>query len=82
MTFWKDDFLAFSNVTMSLSRRQFIAPRWVLVVASFEKLFLIINSSLNFVIYCLAGKGFRQQMCNLLFRYTFTTLFDLLILIS
>ena len=49
-------------------KRPFYSPRWVLIAACVEKLLLIANSSFNFVIYCLAGKGFRQQMCKLLFR--------------
>ena len=39
-----------------------------MIAACVEKLLLIANSSFNFVIYCLAGKGFRQQMCKLIFR--------------
>jgi len=43
-------------------KRPFYSPRWVLIAACVEKLLLIANSSFNFVIYCLAGKGFRQQV--------------------
>ena len=42
--------------------KNFFSPPWVLILASVEKLTLIINSSINFVFYCLAGKSFRQQM--------------------
>ena len=51
-----------------LYKRPFYSPRWVLIAACVEKLLLIANSSFNFVIYCLAGKHFRQQMCKLIFR--------------
>ena len=42
--------------------KNYFSPTWVLIFASVEKLLLIVNSSINFVFYCLAGKSFRQQM--------------------
>jgi hypothetical protein len=47
-----------------LFKRPFYSPSWVLILSSVEKLTLIINSSINFIFYCLVGKAFRQQMCK------------------
>ena len=49
-----------------LFKMPFYSPSWVLMLSSVEKLTLIINSSINFVFYCLVGKAFRQQMCKVI----------------
>lgn len=54
-----------------LFKMPFYSPSWVLVMSSVEKLTLIINSSINFVFYCLVGKAFRQQMCKVIFEAGF-----------
>ena len=50
--------------------RPYLQPAWVLYVSSVEKLLLILNSSINFVYYCICGKTFRQHMCKLFFGWT------------
>ena len=42
--------------------KNYYSPTWVHIVASVERLLLTVNSSINFVFYCLAGQSFRQQM--------------------
>ena len=43
---------------------RFYQPSWVIILSCVEKFTMILNSSINFVYYCLAGKAFRQQMCK------------------
>ena len=60
--------LTILNLTCLKSYVQSCKHYYQQIAACVEKLLLIANSSFNFVIYCLAGKGFRQQMCKLIFR--------------
>ena len=40
-------------------KRHYYQPSWVIIMSYFEKLFLVLNSSINFIFYCVSGKGFR-----------------------
>ena len=55
------------DICMKKYNRHYFQPIWVLILAYFEKLSLILNSSINFVFYCLAGQAFRQQMYKVIF---------------
>jgi hypothetical protein len=63
------------EVPMSIERdmcktmfaKHYYQPAWVIILSCVEKFTLILNSSINFVYYCLAGKAFRQQMCKVVF---------------
>merc|ERR1711915_66583 len=41
-------------------------PRWMHIVSCLSHLMLMMNSSCNFVVYCLVGSRFRQTFLNLL----------------
>ena len=41
-------------------------PEWQVVVDVFARYMAVINSSINFIIYCVAGKQFRGVLVTLL----------------
>ena len=46
-------------------------PTWLFPVAALSHLMLIVNSSINFVIYCAVGSKFRDQSFTSLMAYLF-----------
>ena len=43
---------------------QYIRPSWTIALTCIEKIFLIFNSSANFIFYCFAGREFRRLFCH------------------
>ena len=58
----------YRKVCMNDFGRHYFQPSWVMVSSYFEKLFLIFNSSINFLFFCLVSKMFRKQMIKVIFR--------------
>ena len=54
------------TLTLEFSHEKQEYPPWIMILAPIYKLCLMLNSSLNFVIYCLAGDNFRKQSKSLL----------------
>jgi hypothetical protein len=44
----------------------YYGPEWQLVVDMFARYLAVLNSSINVIIYCVAGKQFRNVLSNLL----------------
>ena len=42
-------------------------PEWQLVMDQFARYLVVLNSSINFIIYCLAGNQFRSVLIGTLF---------------
>lgn len=42
-------------------KRVYYPPAWVLILSYFEKWFLILKSSINFILYCVSSKAFRYD---------------------
>ena len=62
-------FLAFYHVSVVEQTRLCIekghnpkTPDWLYVISAFNHLMLMINSSVNFIIYCAVGSKFRQEI--------------------
>ena len=49
-------------------RGRFHSPYAVYILTSFNNLCLVLNSSINFVVYCMAGRSFRRTLIDLLCR--------------
>ena len=47
-------------------RGRFHSPFFVYILTSFNNLCLVMNSSINFVVYCMAGRSFRNTLIKLL----------------
>jgi hypothetical protein len=43
----------------------YYGPEWQLVVDMFARYLAVVNSSINFIIYCVAGKQFRNVLLTL-----------------
>merc|ERR1712156_167338 len=48
------------------NRGQLHSPYAVYILTSFNNLCLVLNSSINFVVYCMAGRSFRTTLLDLL----------------
>ena len=61
-------FLSFSgdaHADYCMHRDQLNSPFYVWVLTSFNNFFLVVNSSINFVVYCFVGRGFRNTLIGL-----------------
>ena len=47
-------------------RGRFHSPYIVYILTCFNTLCLVLNSSINFVVYCMAGRSFRSTLVSLL----------------
>lgn len=45
---------------------RFHIPVVFYILVSIHHVFLVLNSSINFIIYCCVGKDFRGKLCSLL----------------
>ena len=48
-----------------MNRGRFPSPFIVWIMTSFNNVFLVLNSSINFVVYCLMGRSFRNTLIDL-----------------
>lgn len=48
-----------------MNRGRFPSPVAVWIMTSFNNVFLVLNSSINFVVYCLVGRSFRMTLIDL-----------------
>ena len=55
----------------------YFGPEWQLVVDMIARYLAVINSSINFIIYCLAGKQFRRVLATVLHLRTGRTVHNL-----
>ena len=55
----------------------YFGPEWQLVVDMITRYLAVINSSINFIIYCVAGKQFRSVLATLLHLKTERTVHNL-----
>ena len=52
----------------------YYGPEWQLVVDMLARYLAVLNSSINFIIYCVAGKQFRSVLVTLLHLKTESTI--------
>ena len=52
----------------------YYGPEWQLLVDMFARYLAVLNSSINFIIYCVAGKQFRSVLVTVLHLKTETTI--------
>ena len=45
---------------------EYFAPEWQMVVDMINRYLAVVNSSINFIIYCVAGKQFRSVLSSML----------------
>ena len=57
--------VAYSLTSVLLGKEHQPKPNWINIISPIYKLCLMLNSSLNFIIYCLAGENFRKQFAML-----------------
>ena len=46
----------------------YYGPEWQLVVDMFARYLAVVNSSINFIIYCLAGSQFRHNLLDMVMK--------------
>ena len=59
------------------SAASYYGPEWQLVVDMLARYLAVVNSSINVIIYCVAGKQFRSVLSTLLHIRTETTIENL-----
>ena len=60
------DVYEFTNVEKVILCQPWIPDFWALALTKISHLTMIINSSVNFVVYCLVGYTFRRELCRFL----------------
>ena len=53
---------------------EYFAPEWQMLVDLINRYLAVVNSSVNFIIYCVAGKQFRSVLSSMLHLRTGTSL--------
>ena len=56
--------IVIKNVMACTSAGKPIFPRWAVITNQFSELILVLNSSVNLIIYCCFNKAFRQHMLS------------------
>ena len=58
-------FLGDAHAEYCTERGQLNSPFYVWILTSFNNFFLVLNSSINFVVYCFVGRRFRNTLISL-----------------